>query len=192
MALRTVQQYVESLRDGRTVYFRGARVDDVTTHPVIGVAVRHAAIDYEMAEDPAHRDLATVTAPDGERYSRYYHVPRSAEDQITRSALIERATALGGTLVVLIKEIGTDALFSLLRTASAMDARGGAKYLPRVEAFYRALPHQRSGDGRRADRRQGRPLARAVGSGRSRHVRAHRRAAQRRHRRARAPRRTPR
>ncbi len=143
MPLRTVQQYVESLRDGRTVYFRGARVDDVTTHPVISVAVRHAAIDYQMAEDPAHRDLATVAAGEGDRYSRYYHVPQSAEDQIARSALIERATALGGTLVVLIKEIGTDALFSLLRTAAAMDANGGTTYLPRVEAFYR---HCRSND----------------------------------------------
>ena len=43
MPLRTVDQYVESLRDGRAVYYRGARVPDVTTHPVIGVAVRPAA-----------------------------------------------------------------------------------------------------------------------------------------------------
>ena len=46
MPLRTVDQYIESLRDGRDVYYRGARVPDVTTHPVIGVAVRHASIDY--------------------------------------------------------------------------------------------------------------------------------------------------
>ena len=46
MPLRTVHQYVESLKDDRTVYYRGERVADVTTHPVIGVAVRHASIDY--------------------------------------------------------------------------------------------------------------------------------------------------
>ena len=40
MPLRSAQQYIESLRDGRTVYFRGQRVPDVTTHPVISVAVR--------------------------------------------------------------------------------------------------------------------------------------------------------
>ena len=53
MPLRTAEQYKESLRDNRVVYFRGRRVDDVTTHPVIGLAVRHASIDYEIAlEDP--------------------------------------------------------------------------------------------------------------------------------------------
>ena len=60
MPLRSVQQYVDSLRDGRTVYFRGERVPDVTTHPVIGVAVEHASIDYRLAEDPAYRDLAVT------------------------------------------------------------------------------------------------------------------------------------
>ena len=61
MPMRTVQQYVESLKDDRTVYYRGERVADVTTHPVIGVAVRHASIDYQLADDPAERELAVVS-----------------------------------------------------------------------------------------------------------------------------------
>jgi 4-hydroxybutyryl-CoA dehydratase / vinylacetyl-CoA-Delta-isomerase len=52
MALRSVEQYRNSLRDGRTVFFRGAKVADVNTHPVIGLAVEHACTDYRMAEDP--------------------------------------------------------------------------------------------------------------------------------------------
>ena len=39
MGLRTPEQYKQSLRDGRSVYFRGEKVEDVTTHPVIGLAV---------------------------------------------------------------------------------------------------------------------------------------------------------
>ena len=136
MPLRTVEQYVESLRDGRTVYFRGARVPDVTRHPVISVAVEHASIDYRMAEDPAHRDLAVIR--DGEdEYSRYYEIARSADDLLKRSALIETAPAAGATLVVLIKEIGTDALSALMRVASAIDARHATAYAGRVDAFYR-------------------------------------------------------
>ena len=142
MPLRTVQQYVESLRDDRTVYFRGERVADVTRHPVISVAVEHASIDYAMAEDPSHRDLAVIR--DGEdEYSRYYDIARSADDLLKRSTLIERATAAGATLVVLIKEIGTDALFALMRVASAVDARYATAYAGRVDAFYR---HCRSND----------------------------------------------
>ena len=55
MPLRTADEYVKSLRDGRTMYLRGARVNDVTTHPVIGVAVEHAATDYRLADAPRHR-----------------------------------------------------------------------------------------------------------------------------------------
>ncbi len=135
MPLMTAEEYVRSLRDGRTVWYRGKRVDDVTTHPVIGLAVQHAAIDYRMAEDAAERELAVVDGPDGP-YSRYYEIPRTPDDLLRRSALIERATALGGTLVVLIKEIGTDALFALRLIASHMDRTLGTAYLPRVEAFH--------------------------------------------------------
>src|SRR4029078_8318376 len=96
---------------------RGRRVDDVTAHPVIGVAPRHAAIDYQLADDPRWRHLA-VASDEGGEYSRYYMIPRSPDDLLARSTLIERATKEGGTLVVLIKEIGTDARFGLMRVAS--------------------------------------------------------------------------
>jgi aromatic ring hydroxylase len=33
MGIRTVKEYKESLRDGRRVYIRGEKVDDVTRHP---------------------------------------------------------------------------------------------------------------------------------------------------------------
>jgi aromatic ring hydroxylase len=58
MGLKTPEQYKSSLRDGRTVYYRGEKVPDVTAHPVIGLAVNHAALDYHMAEDPKYRELA--------------------------------------------------------------------------------------------------------------------------------------
>ncbi len=135
MALQTAEQYKESLRDGRVVYYRGERVDDVTTHPVISLAVEHAAIDYRMAHDDKEASLAVVNGEHGP-YSRYYQIPRTAEDLLRRSALIERSTALGGTLVVLVKEIGTDALFALHLIAAQTDRIHGTDYLSRVERFY--------------------------------------------------------
>jgi aromatic ring hydroxylase len=136
MGLRTPRQYVDSIRDGRTVYYRGEKVADVTTHPVIKKAVHHASLDYEMAEDPATRDLAVVEEG-GERYSRYYKIPANTDDLLKRSQLIETATALGSTLVVLVKEIGTDALFALHRVARQADQKYETDYLKRVQAFYR-------------------------------------------------------
>jgi 4-hydroxybutyryl-CoA dehydratase/vinylacetyl-CoA-Delta-isomerase len=135
MPLRSAEQYIASLRDGRTVYFRGQQVPDVTTHPVMSVAVDHAAIDYRLADDAEHRSLCVVS-DGGNEYSRYYHIPRTPDDQLQRSALIEQATAAGATLVVLIKEIGTDALFGLLRVSPAVDAKHGTQYAERVRAYY--------------------------------------------------------
>ena len=90
-ALRTPEEYRESLRDNRTVFYRGEPVDDVTTHPVLRHAVDHASLDYKMAEDPELRKLAVTE----NGYSRYFHVPQSGEDLLARSALIEAATRAG-------------------------------------------------------------------------------------------------
>lgn len=136
MGLRTPQQYIDSVRDDRTVFYRGERVADVTTHPVIKKAVHHAALDFEMAEDPQYRDLSVVTEA-GDSYSRYYKLPASTDDLLKRSQLIEAATALGKTLVVLVKEIGTDALFALHRVSRQVDTKYETDYLKRVQAFYK-------------------------------------------------------
>lgn len=127
-ALRSPEQYRESLRDSRTVFYRGEKVEDVTTHPVLRHAVEHTTLDYRMAEDPAHRELAVTE--DG--YSRYFKVPANSGDLLARSALIEAATRAGKTLVVLIKEIGTDALFSLLAMADTLSE----PYAGRIRDFY--------------------------------------------------------
>jgi aromatic ring hydroxylase len=133
--MRSSKQYVDSLRDGREVYFKGQRVPDVTAHAEIRLAIDHAAIDFEVAESEEYRALA-VYEENGREFSRYFKLPRTTEDLLLRSQLIETATALGGTLVVLIKEIGSDALFALHLVAHALDQRKGTKYLDRVRRFY--------------------------------------------------------
>jgi aromatic ring hydroxylase len=133
--LRTAAAYRESLRDGRRVFYRGSPVDDVTTHPVFAYAVDHAALDFDMAHSDIYSDIAVT--PSG--YSRYFHVPQSAEDLLARSSLIERSTRAGKTLVLLIKEIGSDALLAL----TALSAQLGEPYASRINAFYE---HCRDGD----------------------------------------------
>ncbi len=129
--MRTRKEYIESLRDGREVYFKGQRVADVTEHPEIRLAIDHAAIDYDMPHDPAWRALAVSGT-----HSRYFQLPLTSNDLLDRSRLIEAATTLGGTLVVLIKEIGTDALFALHLVAHELDQRKGTHYLDRVRKFH--------------------------------------------------------
>jgi 4-hydroxybutyryl-CoA dehydratase / vinylacetyl-CoA-Delta-isomerase len=133
MGLRTPQQFLDGLRDGREVYYRGERVPAVPDHPELGVAARHAAIDFQLAENSKYRDLA-VHHDGTQAYSAYYGIPRNSKDLLDRSKLIEIGTELGATLVLLIKEIGTDALLALSRVlARAGDAPG----LERVNSFHR-------------------------------------------------------
>lgn len=114
MGLRDADEYREGLRDGRRVWYRGRRVSDVTIEDELRIGVDHAAIDFDFAHDPLNKDLAIVE--DGpERYSAFYRIPRDADDLLARSRLIAEVTAAGGTMVTLIKEIGSDALFALMR-----------------------------------------------------------------------------
>ena len=113
MGLRTADEYRESLRDGRVLWYRGKRIDDALSEPDLRVAVDHSAVDFEIGHDPAYRSIAVVDDGDtSEPYSAYYRIPRSTDDLLARMRLIETTTALGGTLISL-KDVGTDALFAL-------------------------------------------------------------------------------
>ena len=90
--LRTAEEYRESLRDGRRVFYRGEAVEDVTTHPVFAHAVDHAALDFDLAHDPSlprrWRSDRTATAATSTCRA-------TAEDLLARSALIEASTRAG-------------------------------------------------------------------------------------------------
>src|SRR3954468_14935794 len=131
MGLSTADEYRASLRDGRTLWYRGRRVTDILEEPDLRVAVDHAALDYEIGHDPLYRDVAVAKDADtGCEHSAYYAIPRSAEDLLARSRLIETVTGLGGTMVTLVKEIGSDALFGLLRV---LDGEARARALAYYE-----------------------------------------------------------
>jgi len=73
MAIRTVDEYKESLRDGRHVYIMGEKVEDVTAHPVLGPTCDTVGGAYELcaSKDPTVRDLYVAPHPvTGEPISR--------------------------------------------------------------------------------------------------------------------------
>lgn len=130
MGLRTADEYRASLRDGRTLWFRGKRIDDINTEPDLRVAVDNACIDFDMTHDDAHRDLAVARddAVDGEHHA-LYSLPRSADDLVRRSRLIEIGSLLCGTILS-VKDVGSDAVLGLLTTLTGVG-------LERAQAFHR-------------------------------------------------------
>ena len=78
----TGAEYMESLRDGREVYFDGERVTDLTTHPAFRNSVRSIARLYDALHDPETRDLLTCPTDTGSGgYThKYFRVARSRDD----------------------------------------------------------------------------------------------------------------
>jgi aromatic ring hydroxylase len=139
VALRTPEEYIAGLRDGRAVYYRGERVPDVTAHPDLGAGVRHAAIEYATALDPAHAELCTYVDESGERTSRYWKLPEGSDDLLRRHALIDHGTRAGHGVFLIIKEIGSDFLFAHTIVSHQMQEAAKAPYFERLRAYHRLV-----------------------------------------------------
>ena len=144
MALRTVDQYLASLRDGRTVYVQGEKVDDVTTHPIMQINVGHSANIYALAARPELAEVFTMPSPDtGEPVSRYFMQPKNPEEVALRGRLIEEHTRQDHSTLNLTKVVGTDSLMALTVTAAHLDRDLGTTYRERVRSY---LAHCREND----------------------------------------------
>ncbi len=82
--LKTGEEHLESLRDGRVVYVGGERIDDVTSHRAFRNGARSMAELYDFKADPANRDLLSFE-DDGERHSMHFLMARNADDLARRT-----------------------------------------------------------------------------------------------------------
>jgi len=86
--------HLASLRDGRSIYIDGARVEDPTScHAFRNVASSVKQL-YDFANSPANRDLMTFETETGGRANRIWQLPASYADLIERRKALEAWTAL--------------------------------------------------------------------------------------------------
>ena len=77
--------------DGRRVYCDGELVADVTTHPFFRGAAQSIARLYDVAADPANREVMTFPSPEsGAPALRCYQVPKTPGDLAARRAMSRR------------------------------------------------------------------------------------------------------
>ncbi|MBI4198973.1 MAG: hypothetical protein HY535_00670 [Chloroflexi bacterium] len=138
MALRSPQQFIESLRDGREVYVRGQRVADVTRHPYLRIGIETAAVDYRVAQDPQCGSFAVVEE-DGEPISRFFQAPRTPDDLLKRRELIEHGSRLCCGFPPFAKEGGGDALNAVLVASRHADKGCETNYHARALEYRRYL-----------------------------------------------------
>src|SRR2546421_3978217 len=93
--LKSGNEHLASLRDGRVVYIGAERVDDVTTHPAFRNAARSMAAIYDLKRT----DPAFSFAEGKERYSAYFLRAKSREDLQKRTHLHRAIAALSHGLL---------------------------------------------------------------------------------------------
>ncbi len=135
--IRSVEQYLESLRDGRVIYCLGERVRDVTTHPILRNVIHSAAMDYYFPNNPKYRDLFVSKNEVGEDVHSLFLSPRSAEDLLRRREMFLTTWRTGGGTQ--LHCMGIDALEASRVVAERMDRQMGTNYLERVEAYRKYL-----------------------------------------------------
>ena len=134
--MRSTKKYLESLVDGREVYYRGSRVRDITKHPYLSLATQHAAKLYQLQRDP-NFEPSPMTLVDGRKISTFYKLCRTPQDLLTRSRLIEETTRAESGVFNIVQAIGSDAIMSLMIVSKALDAREPSKgYFQRVSRFH--------------------------------------------------------
>ena len=67
---QTGAEYLDSLRDDRTVYIYGERVKDVTTHPAFRNTARMVARPYDALHDDKHKDKLLLPTDTGNGSTR--------------------------------------------------------------------------------------------------------------------------
>jgi len=139
MALRTPQQYIESLKDGRIVYCNGERVKDVTKHPILKICRDWVAMDYVLENDSRYRDLITEKNEKGERVSFALMPQRSREDLVRLREIVKLWARVCFGKPPGAKFVAKDGLNAVTVVSQRIDKKYGAHYAENVEAYRKHL-----------------------------------------------------
>ncbi|MFE4141816.1 4-hydroxyphenylacetate 3-hydroxylase N-terminal domain-containing protein [Peribacillus sp. YIM B13472] len=74
------KEYLESLRDGRTVFLNGDKVDDVTTHQSYRNSARSIAQLYDALHDPVTARVLTVKTDEGHTTHKFFKASKNATE----------------------------------------------------------------------------------------------------------------
>jgi len=126
MPVKTPEQYIESLRDGRVTYWDGERIDDITTHPRFQVPIAMTAKDYNY-DDPEYRNSRRYQTEDGSWAHRIYQIPRSEKD------LTDRVEMMGHSAISTL----TTGVFMALMSVKDQVAEVNPQYAGNIERMYK-------------------------------------------------------
>ena len=135
MALKTAQEYVDSLRKQKlNIYMFGEKVENYVDHPIIRPSINAMAMTYKLAEEAEYEDLMTVTSSlTGEKINRFTHLHQSADDLRNK---VKMQRLLGQKTGCCFQRcVGMDAFNAVFSTTFEIDAKHGTEYHERFKKF---------------------------------------------------------
>lgn len=142
MALKTPQQYEESLRKlNLKVYLQGELVKNPVDHPIIRPSMNSVKATYELAQDPQYEDLMTATSHlTGKKINRFCHLHQSSEDLVKK---VKMQRLLGQKTAACFQRcVGMDAINAVDSTTFEMDQKLGTNYHERFNKFLRQMQEE--------------------------------------------------
>lgn len=139
MALKTVEQYRESLKDLHpTAYILGEKVENVHEHPLIKHMTAAVAKTYEMENDPeGKRYLVAESDLIGEEVSRFVKFYKSPDDLLAKVRMLKfLAQRIGGCYM---RCTGMDAINAVGIEAYNCDQKYGTNYWERLLDFVKLV-----------------------------------------------------
>ncbi len=135
MKIKSSSDYMTSLQAiNPTIYYKGEKIKDVTTHPATAPHVRAAAMTYALASQAEYRDLATtVSHLTGREISRFTHVHQGIEDLIKKVKLLRVLGQKTGTCFQ--RCVGFDGINAVYSVAYEVDQKCGTDYLERFRKW---------------------------------------------------------
>ena len=135
MALKTVEQYYESLKDLHPIaYILGEKVENVHEHPLIKHMTAAVAQTYELAHDPEGKKyLVAESDLIGEEVSRFVKFYKSPDDLLAKVRMLKFLAQRTGTCYM--RCTGMDAINAVGIEVYNCDQKYGTNYYERLLNF---------------------------------------------------------
>jgi 4-hydroxybutyryl-CoA dehydratase/vinylacetyl-CoA-Delta-isomerase len=139
MAVKTFQEYIESLRKLKpTAYMFGEQIENVVDNPRIRKGINATGSTYELATSEKYGELLTTLSPfTGERINRFTLPPQSIDDLVAR---VKINRILGGYVGTCHQRCtGLDCLSALSIVTFDIDKKFETKYYGRYVDFLKYI-----------------------------------------------------
>ncbi|TFG22928.1 MAG: 4-hydroxybutyryl-CoA dehydratase [Promethearchaeota archaeon] len=141
MALKTPEEYLESIKRDMNLYMFGEKVKEFWNHPIIKPSINTVAKIYELAQMEEYKDLMTTHSHmTGEIINRFTHIHQSVDDLIKK---VKMQRLIGQKVACCFQRcVGFDAANALYSVTHELDKKYNTNYHERFKNYWIEVQNQ--------------------------------------------------